>query len=184
MPPGTVPGSLLTLPTFGRTTVHVFTFKEGVLARAAHDLRLTLERCQITSRDDTIVAIFEMASLRVDGAMRDGELDPGQLDPDARREIERTMRNRILSSERYPEARLEARARVSGATCAIEGELELVGRRRHVAFEARASGDAWIAEVELIPSRWGIRPYSAMLGAIRLADRVRVVARMTDSGAA
>src|SRR5699024_3376872 len=53
-------------------TLQVFTFKEGILARAAHDLRLSLERFQVSLDQDTLSAAFETASLRVDGTMRGG----------------------------------------------------------------------------------------------------------------
>jgi hypothetical protein len=39
-------------------TVHVFTFKEGLLARAAHDLRLRLERFRVSLDQEALVAIF------------------------------------------------------------------------------------------------------------------------------
>ena len=164
-----------------RGSLHVFTFKEGILARKAHDLRLTLERFQLSLEGETLLAVFETGSLRVDGAMHDGKLDRNEIGAADRLEIEGVIRSRILEVDRYPQARLEARARALGTTYSIEGELELVGQRRRIAFEARPveglEGE-WQAEVELVPSRWGIRPYSALLGAIRLADRLRVVARL------
>jgi polyisoprenoid-binding protein YceI len=162
-------------------TLHVFTFKEGILARAAHDLRLTLERFQVSLEQDMLTAVFETASLRVDGTMRDGRLDRSELAERDRLEIEGVIRSRILAVDTYPRARLEAQVRREGAVCSIDGELELLGQRRKIAFEARPTGtsaDEWEAEVALAPSRWGVRPYSAMLGAIRLADRIRVVARL------
>lgn len=162
-------------------SVHVFTFKEGLLARAAHDLRLTVERFEVKVEADRLVATFETGSLRVDGAMREGTLAAGELSAGDRLEIEGVIRNRILVVDKYPEARLEARVERLGSRAELQGELELLGQRRGVTFEAErvdeAGGD-WLAKVELVPSRWGIRPYTAMLGALRLADRVRVVAAL------
>ena len=165
--------------------IHVYTFKEGVLSHIAHDLRLTLERFRVRFEQETLSATFETDSLRVDGVMRTGELDPQGLDAGQRREIEHTLRTVILKTRRYPSARLEARAdpgtRVNDAVFSVSGELELAGERRSLSFDVRREGAGFQTEIELVPSQWGIRPYRALLGAIRLQDRVRVVARLTPS---
>jgi polyisoprenoid-binding protein YceI len=158
--------------------IHVFTFTEGVLSRVAHDLRLSLERFRVTIDADALSATFETASLRVDGIIRKGELDRHELDAAQRQEIEHTVQTRILDTRTYPLARFEARTARVGPVLELRGELELLGQRRGVTFSARAEGGDFVADVELVPSRWGIRPYAAMLGTIRLADRVRIVARL------
>jgi hypothetical protein len=189
--------------------LQVFSFKEGILSRVAHDLRLSFTRFQVRFDDETLSATFETESLRVDGAMDGERFDPSKLDAGKRREIEQTLRTVILRTRDYPTAQLEARAAsslnalASGrvASVTLSGELELVGQRRPLSFEARRhdhglppGGPALsaglppgapelVAEIELAPSRWGIRPYTALLGAIRLADRVRVVARLRVPGA-
>jgi polyisoprenoid-binding protein YceI len=120
--------------------IHVFTFKEGVLSRVAHDLRLSLERFRVTIDADALSATFETASLRVDGIIRKGELDRDELDAAQRQEIEHTIRTRILDTRTYPLARLEARTARVGPVLEVRGELELLGQRRGVTFSARAEG--------------------------------------------
>jgi hypothetical protein len=60
--------------------VLLFTFKEGLLSRVAHDLRLHAERCIISREDDWISARFESGSIVVDGVMHGERLDPHGLD--------------------------------------------------------------------------------------------------------
>lgn len=151
--------------------IHVYTFKDGLLARLAHDLQLTLERFEIHREGAAVTGRFWPASLRVDGVMRkDGALDTATLSAADRTKIAGNMADEILHLDRHPEARF------AGAThgTMIEGELTLVGVSRPVRAEVQASGGRLRAEFTLVPSRWGIPPYKALAGAIRLQDRVLV----------
>lgn len=153
-------------------TIRIFTFKTGVLSRAAHDLRFTLRRFELEIHEDSVHGRFWPETLEVDGVMHGDTLDAGSLGPSQREEIVANVRGKILLTERYPEIVLEAHASSISGGHRLDGELELVGKRRTVTFsvserEGRATG-----EVELQPTRWGIQPFKALLGAIRLEDRV------------
>lgn len=50
----------------------------------------------------------------------------------------------------------------------------MAGQRRPLALLLGLSRDRLHGEVELTPSRWGIKPFKALMGAIKLQDRVRV----------
>jgi hypothetical protein len=122
-------------------------------------------------------ATFETASLRVDGTMRDGKLDAHELTTPQQREIEHTLQTAVLKTREYPLARYDARVVPNGRDYSLVGELELAGRRLGLSVDARKQGDFYVAEVDLVPSRWGIRQYSALFSTLRVADRVRVAAR-------
>lgn len=159
----------------GADRVHVFTFKEGLLSRVAHDLRLSVERFSITRDDDEIVASFDPRSLVVDGVMKEARLDPRGLGDRDRAKIRATIETEILRARVYPS--VEFRGRVtheSEAVLTVEGELELVGVRRPVRVSATRTAERIRASVTLRPSEFGVRPYRALAGAIRLQDRVRV----------
>jgi len=51
----------------------------------------------------------------------------------------------------------------------------LNGRELSGEFAVRRDGERAVAEVEIDVRRFGIRPYAAMLGALRVSPRVRVV---------
>lgn len=57
---------------------------------------------------------------------------------------------------------------------AVDGELELKRRKVPLAFRVRNDARTYRAAFELEPSHWGIAPFKAVLGAIRLKDRVRI----------
>jgi len=151
--------------------VHVFTFKEGILARLAHDLRLSARRFEISRAGAELRGRFWVDSLMVDGVVRDGRLDPSSPSPDDRATIRRNIAAEILHTARYPTIDFEGR--LEGES--VVGSLTLVGKTCPVRAALRRERDRLRSEWTLIPSRWGIPPYKALAGAIRLQDRVVVV---------
>lgn len=60
-------------------TIHVFTFKAGLLARVAHDLRLTLRQYEIKVHARRVHAFAVAESLAIDGVMTSSGLDTRTL---------------------------------------------------------------------------------------------------------
>jgi hypothetical protein len=162
------------MTTLSSGTVQVLTFKEGILSPIAHDLRLTLLRFQLDIDDSVVSGRFYPESLTVDGAMRAGRLDPGLLSASQKLEILENVRELILDTRRCPEILLDGRLQHDLAGYELDGELELCGRRQSIRISAKRREGRVQGELELTPSRWGIKPFRALLGAIRLQDRVLV----------
>jgi polyisoprenoid-binding protein YceI len=144
----------------------VFTFREGLLSAVGHDLTLAVTRFAIDiADDDAIHARFEAASLRVQGAISDGD----------RRTIERQATNDVLAAQRFPAIHFRSTRVVrQGAQAHIDGELTLHGQTRALSCAASDDGTQWTAEVTLDQRDYGIKPFSAMLGALRVRADVRV----------
>lgn len=153
--------------------VLVFTYKEGLLSRLAHDLQIECHRFEIERHGTEVTGRFALGSLRVDGAVQHGRVAPGVLSDGDRRKIEQTMADDVLESRRFAEATL--RATLVPATRTLEGSLTLHGRTASLPpVVVQRRGAQWVAEVTLQPSRWGIAPYRALAGALKLQDRVMV----------
>lgn len=166
-----------------RGKLTVFTFKEGLLSRVAHDLQLELGELQITLDGEVVRGEFPLRAIRLVGPVEGGVVRPEQYDAGRRADVERAMNEDILHTERDPTAVFTGRATPRGEGFAVEGELALAGGRAPLAFEVRREGAAYRATFELQPSRWGIPQYRAMLGAIRLQDRVRLELEATEVAA-
>lgn len=148
--------------------IQVFTFKDGLLARLAHDLRLTLRRFELRRVGETISGTFWPGSLVVDGPVSKGRVDTAALSEGDRRSIAGHIAE-VLQVGRHPEVTLNGQVTAGRFT----GTLTLVGRT--LPIEAALTSDGMVrAEVVLVPSRWGIAPYRALAGAIKLQDRVVV----------
>ncbi len=169
-----------------RVWVWVFTFKEGVLARVAHDLRLSVREVEGSLIGGRVSAKLQVKSLVVDGVAHGDEVDHGALSEHDRRKIQETIATEVLRTDVHPQVSFEGSARVIDARhIRIEGRLSLRGVSQPCDLELRASGDGeLIGETTFAPSRFGIAPYKALAGAIRVADRVKVRVAIDLEGAA
>lgn len=169
------------MTTYDATTAtcQVFTFKEGVLSAVAHDLRLRAERLTIDVDEaaGTVRATFAAGSLRVDCAMKNGREDFDALSDRNRREIEGNIVDDVLHAKRHPEIVFRSTRVTTGTDDDerhIEGTLALHGTERPLRITARRQAGRWVTEVELHQPDFGIKPYSAMLGTLKVQPIVRV----------
>lgn len=157
--------------------VHVFTFREGLLARLAHDLRLRVTAFEISLHRGEVRGSFEAASLRVDGVAEGSRVDAERLSAEDKAKIEQTVRAELLHAASHPRIELRGVLREGRV---LEGTLRVNGIEQPVQIPllaaeggtSAAESGKLCAEVTLTPSRFGIKPYRALAGAIRLQDRV------------
>lgn len=153
----------------------VFTYKEGLLSAVAHDLRIKVTRFSLSIAAGKVEARFDARSLVVDSVIKDGRDAPGVLGARDLDKIAKTIREEVLHADRHPEIVFRASdVKVSGERATITGELALVGRSRQVTVQAARDGARWVAEVVLHQPDFGIKPYSAMLGALKIKPDVKV----------
>ena len=156
----------------GTATCEVFTSREGVLAAVGHDLKLCVQTFDVQADATSVRATFDASSLRVVAAMRAGKEDPAALSERDRRDIERNCAREVLEAHRFPEIVFASTQILPDA---VRGSLSLHGREQSGEFAVKRVADRALVEVELDVRRFGIRPYTAMLGALRVAPIVRVV---------
>jgi len=154
--------------------LEVYTFKAGLLSMAAHDLHLRLDGFSVTLEGEAVEAEFPLDRLHLMGPVENGVTQPGRYRPDQVAAVESAMRGEVLRTARHPTARLTGRALPRADGWEVSGILALAGGEAPVDLTLRRVGDEYRGGVELRPSRWGIAEYRAMMGAIRLQDRVRV----------
>lgn len=169
------------MTSFTRTSpdaaCRVFTFKEGVLSALAHDLELEAGGVKVSwdQAASRLEARVDAASLRVLWAVRGGHPDPGALSPDDKRKIEATLAAEVLDARRHPSIDFTSDGvRETPAGFEVRGRLRLAGVERPVTLLVRREGARLQAEVELHQPDFGITPYRAALGALRVKPGVKV----------
>lgn len=155
-------------------TIHIYTFKEGLLSKLAHDLRLTLTRFTIDARGTEISARFEPGSLRIDGAMKDGKLDRAELSESDRQKIHDNIMRDVLRASEFGEIRFVGRTSSREPPFTISGDLTMCGATHPVSLMLLLRGQRLVADVEIVPSVWGVKPFRALGGTLRVQDRVIV----------
>jgi polyisoprenoid-binding protein YceI len=152
----------------------VFTYKAGLLAAVGHDLKLRVERFEIAIDEEGIRARFDAGSFRVVSAQVGGKDDPRALSDRDRREIETTIAREVLDARRHPAIEFRSGPVAGSAEPEIDGVLSIRGEQRPLKLRPRRENDRAIVETTLHQPAFGIRPYSAMLGALRVQPDVRV----------
>ncbi len=168
-----------------KATCEVLTFKEGLLSSVAHDLLLRATAFQI-SVDPAVPAVsaeFDAGSLKVVTAMRDGLPVSGALRPSDAKEIEAIIAREVLRASRFPVIRFaSATASRAEAEYEIYGQLTLAGTTRPLALRVRRGAGQLSTEVRIHQPDYGIRPYRAMLGTLRVKPEVVVRVTITAEG--
>ena len=167
-------GSFHVGPQDGTLSVH--TERTGAAAKAGHDLVLhaTAWQAGLILADDASAASLELtadaASLRV----QHGSGGIQALGDDDKAEIEQTIDKDVLKKGDIAFRSTAARSKGDHALT-FEGELSLVGRSRPLTFDLAVADDGAITgEAVVRQSEWGIKPYSALFGALKVADEVTV----------
>jgi polyisoprenoid-binding protein YceI len=167
-------------------TLILRTSRQGAAARAGHDLTIEITRWsgEVALADDpaasTVTVTVETGSLRV----LEGTGGVKALSDRDKREIATTARG-LLDSDRQPTATFTSTAVTPGAGGGgvVEGTLTLRGEDGTLRLEISKSGDGrYRALGSVKQSEYGIKPYTAFFGALKLADTVRVEADLDLSG--
>lgn len=166
-------------------TLHVRTYRDGVGARLAHDLVLLAHRWDGTIEvgDDPAGA---SATLTVDPTSFEIVRATGGVKPISDRDRRTIQGNiaEILETDRYPELRFEATSvQGAGTEPTVTGEVTIKDTTRPVEVTVELVGSELAASATISHEEFGMQPYSAMLGAIKLRDDVDVEVRATLTGA-
>jgi polyisoprenoid-binding protein YceI len=156
----------------------VFTFKEGLLSPIAHDLRIRITRFSIQVDDlkSSVVASFDTSSLVVDTPMKDGVENPSALSAADKEKIAGQIREDVLHSAQHGEAKFRSTtitARDDGGYD-VSGELALHGVTRPLTAQTRLVGGRQQVELKLNQPDFGITPYRAMLGTLKIQPEVTI----------
>jgi polyisoprenoid-binding protein YceI len=161
-------------PRNGRLTVH--TSRAGVVAQVGHDLTIEMTRWSGRLRLGAHPATSELTVTVDMGSMRivDGT---GGITPLSERDKHEILRNarRILSVDRYPEGTFVAEEIGEDS---VDGTLSLLGTSHALRLTYWVDGERYRASGSVRQSDYGIEPFRAFFGALRLADAVRVEAEL------
>jgi polyisoprenoid-binding protein YceI len=155
----------------------VFTYKEGLLSAVAHDLELRVDRFEVEIADDrsSLTASFDPRSIHVVDAVVDGKRSPGTLSDKDKAKIESNIVSDVIPVKQHPEVRFSSREiREVDAGWEIRGTLELAGRSRDITVPVHRDDGHAVGEVTLHQPDFGIKPYSAMLGALKIQPDIKV----------
>ena len=160
----------------------VFSFKDGLLAKLAHDLRLSIKKFEIKlSKVGTNYAFegtFDTRSFQVECAQRGGQDDPSALSANDKKKIIGSLNNDVLKTSLYPNADIKGELAMGSDTGALS--LTLSGKEGELNFEHAVDGDMRRFQTTIVQSAFGITPFKAAMGALKVKDTLRVELRISN----
>lgn len=164
-------------PRNARLTVR--TSRSGAASKAGHDLLIEVGSWEATvdpQAQPALTLTADSRSLRV----LEGTGGVKRLDDEDKANIVKTIDDEVLKGCAI-EFRSTAIERRPDGTVGVTGELELGGRRSAVAFELTNRDGGLTGTATVKQTAHGIKPYSAVFGALKVADEVQVVVEAQDS---
>ena len=166
------------MPRFDASTAdcQVFTFKEGLLSAVAHDLELKVTTLELELDDDysALTGHFDTQSIRVVDAIVDGRRSP-KLSAKDKRKIESNVLSDVLLTRYGTSATFTSKSITAvDAGWEVHGTLTLAGRKKDLTIPVFKDDGKVIGEVTLHQPDFGIKPYSAMLGTLKIQPDVKV----------
>jgi polyisoprenoid-binding protein YceI len=153
-------------------TLTVRTGKGGAAAVAGHNLLIEVTSWSATLTLDDAPALELTADSR-SFKILEGSGGIQSLGEDDKSNIEQTIGDEVLKGGEI-EFRSTSVAQANGRLT-VSGELNLLGERRPLTFDLQIGDDGQIqGEATLKQTNWGIKPYSALFGTLKVADELKV----------
>lgn len=151
-------------------TLTVNTRRGGAAAKAGHDLVIEVTSWQGTLDESTVTLSADARSMRV----REGSGGMTSLGDDDKANIEKTIDDEVLKGTTIEFRSDSVRSSPEGDRLTVSGELELAGRTAPITFELSVDGSHLSGSATVKQTDWGIKPYSALFGTLKVLDEVQV----------
>jgi len=155
-----------------QATLTVHTRKGGAAAKAGHDLTIEVTSWQAT------LTVGDASSLELTAdadslQVREGHGGMMPLGDQETASIEQSLRDEVLKGTAIAYRSTQVVPDGNGGL-RVEGELELNGHRAPVGFDLAAADGHLRGEATVTQTAFGMKPYSALFGTLKVLDDVRV----------
>ena len=172
------PGTHTVGPDSGTLRVH--TYREGMAQKVGHDLIIDVGQWRATievEEDGSPKAITLEADPR-SLHVREGHHGVKPLTDKDRAEIRSNIDDKILQGQ--PIAFRSSATGLADGRLTVQGELTMAGSTTPTSSELDVAEDGRVSGLlPVTQSDWGIKPYRAFMGALRVRDTVEVALDVT-----
>ncbi|MBF0254033.1 MAG: YceI family protein [Candidatus Omnitrophica bacterium] len=168
----------------------VYTYKDGLLARLAHDLKLQIKDFKIQVSEEEgpatkshwgvrVKAVLRAESIRSLTAMKDGAESPETLKKKDHADIEKNIAEHVLKPAKFPEIVFES-TEVLGTVekPQTKGNLTLCGVTRPVVLSGKKTPTAYVGALVIHQPDFGIKPFTALMGAMKIKPEIKIGIRV------
>ncbi len=171
--------------------VYIYTFKEGLLSKLAHDLLIDVTNFKVNVNvpeegfsSGNLDLELQANSLKVVCAVKEGERQPDTLKEKDIADIERDTAKKVLHPDKYPIVNFcskeilekpELCYKLDEDGYYVKGELSLHGVTKPVEFNVKIiNGENLTGMVSLLQKDYGIKPFKAMLGTLKIKNEINI----------
>jgi polyisoprenoid-binding protein YceI len=156
-------------------TLRVKTGRHGAAAAAGHNLEIEVKSwsATLTVADDAAESSVELSADPTSLHVVKGEGGMQGLGDDDKADIRKTIDKDVLKKEDISFASSSAAAEGDGLS--FSGDLTMGGKSNPVTFTLTGDGGSIAGSVTVKQKDWGIKPYSALFGALKVNDEVEVL---------
>jgi polyisoprenoid-binding protein YceI len=163
-------------------SIKVRTYREGMAARAGHDLVMAAKDWNASAHVDhdnpalsTVQATVDLGSLEIIEAT--GGVKP--LSDNDRRDIFKNL-GKTLMTERHPHVTFQSKSVLpeGDSKLHVNGDLTIAGKTQPVtlelSIEPQGGADRLVGSITLHHTHFGVKPFSGLLGALKIRDAVEI----------
>jgi polyisoprenoid-binding protein YceI len=157
-------------------TLSVRTGKGGAASKAGHNLRIVVDRWGATVQlaDDPAQSVLELTADSTSFTVVEGTGGMKSLDDDDKAGIAQTINQEVLKGTAIAFRSTAVRPDGDGRFH-VTGDLELSGGVNLIAFDVAISEDGRLTgNASLKQTEWGMKPYSALFGTLKVAAEVAI----------
>lgn len=156
-------------------TLRLHTYREGMAKKVGHDLvlevadwRATAEVADEPSQSTVSASIDPRTFSVVEGK---GGMKP--LSDGDRADIKKNIDKKVLDTAKHPEITFQSTSvDAKGDSARVEGDLTIVGNTRPITLDVTVEPGRVRATTSVVQSRWGIKPFTGLMGALKVRDDV------------
>ena len=169
-------------PSQGTLLLH--TGREGMAKKVGHDLVIQASQWSAKVNVDADNPAASTAIVTVDThslAVISGEGGAKALSDKDRKDIKENIDKKVLKTDKFPEITFQStRVDSKGADKAtVHGDVTIMGTARPASMDITLNGNKATGTMTLKQSDWGIKPFSALMGTLKLADVLKVTVEAT-----
>src|SRR5512146_561922 len=153
------------------SSVRIHVGKAGLFSAAGHE-HWVVAPVAHGNLDDQ-----EPARIAFSFAARQLAVEPDKdLTPEQQAAVQRTMQDKVLEAETYPDISFRSTSvkKTASAAWSVTGELTLHGQTRPVTATVLNAGDKYVGRCRIKQSSFGIRPVSAGAGLVKVKDELDI----------
>ncbi len=160
--------------------LHVYTFKEGLLSKLAHDLLIDVPNYKVDLNvpeagfaSGSLNVELQADSLKIICAMKNGERQPDTIKPDDIATIEKDMGGKVLHPDKYPTVNFSSKSiQEKEGGYRVSGDLSLHGVTKPIEFDIESNGENVKGMFSILQKDYGIKPFKAMMGTLKIKNEI------------